>query len=306
MKQKLFFLAFIFSFFCLNAFLFAQTDSTKNLVDDDDYWFVFDNKENQKGMTISMKTYFENPTIDLDYGFGSPSMYKNVFTGNFANINSGEIDLGFTNTRLKKYEKGNVLKYYFSYVFLSNLTSDLRSKSDSGIKTNTWRFGFSSRDGYGYQLGENSNIVLYRSKGFSWTKFDFKDTLANAYGNHIVDTYGETFRFGETFQAGIKVKLFSPLSLGAGYERTIITPRFLFWSWLGSTAIFEIGDGILSHFSRQIIKASPAAGPIVNFFLMNAYSYGIYELQKKNMNWPFRTAPPLMYDNFKVGLNFEF
>ena len=63
---------------------------------------------------------------------------------------------------------------------------------------------------------------------------------------------------------------------------------------------------MIDHFSKEVLKASPIAGPIVNFLLKNALSYGSFELRKKYMNWPFETVSPLMFENFKIGLSFVF
>jgi hypothetical protein len=32
----------------------------------------------------------------------------------------------------------------------------------------------------------------------------------------------------------------------------------------------------------------------------------MYQLRQEKMNWPFNTAPPLAYDQFKFGVTFVF
>jgi hypothetical protein len=46
--------------------------------------------------------------------------------------------------------------------------------------------------------------------------------------------------------------------------------------------------------------------PVVAFILKGAISYGMYELRSNNMNWPIKTAEPMMFDNYKVGITFTF
>ena len=94
--------------------------------------------------------------------------------------------------------------------------------------------------------------------------------------------------------------------IDAGYERSIVFERHLFWKWAGSALIEAAAQGLLDEFINKIFKSSPAAGPVVNFLLKNALAYGIYELRQDEMNWPFPSSPPLAYDQFKVGMTFVF
>ncbi|MGE5847186.1 MAG: hypothetical protein ACM34O_10705, partial [Ignavibacteria bacterium] len=103
-----------------------------------------------------------------------------------------------------------------------------------------------------------------------------------------------------------KIKVLPVLTLEAGYERSIIFPRHLFWKWLGSAGIELIGQWALDEFIDNIMDSSPYAAPVVNFVLKNALAYGIYELRQEKMNWPFNSAAPLAYDQFKFGVTFVF
>jgi hypothetical protein len=94
--------------------------------------------------------------------------------------------------------------------------------------------------------------------------------------------------------------------LDAGYERSIVFQRHLFWKWAGSAVMETAAQGLLDGFINKIFCSSPAAGPIVNFVLKNALAYGIYELRKDKMNWPFNSEAPFTYDQFKFGMTFVF
>jgi hypothetical protein len=76
--------------------------------------------------------------------------------------------------------------------------------------------------------------------------------------------------------------------------------------WAGSAIIELAAQGMLDYFIKRIGKSSPAALPIVNVLLKGALSYGLYELRQEKMNWPFPSAPPMSYDQWKVGLTFNF
>jgi hypothetical protein len=70
--------------------------------------------------------------------------------------------------------------------------------------------------------------------------------------------------------------------------------------------IETVGQTAIDGFIHAIMKSSPTAGPIINFVLKNALAYGLYELRRENMNWPFNSAEPLLFDSFKAGFTFTF
>ena len=92
----------------------------------------------------------------------------------------------------------------------------------------------------------------------------------------------------------------------AGFERSIVFERHLFWKWAGSSIIELIAHGLLDAFINKILDSSPAAGPIVSFLLKSALGWGIYELKQDKMNWPFTSEPPIAFDNIKFGVTFVF
>jgi hypothetical protein len=92
----------------------------------------------------------------------------------------------------------------------------------------------------------------------------------------------------------------------AGYERSIVFERHLFWKWAGSGIIEVAAQGLLDAFIKEIFKSSPSAGPIVYFVLKSALGYGLYELRQEKMNWPFSSAPPIAFNNIKFGVTFTF
>jgi hypothetical protein len=75
---------------------------------------------------------------------------------------------------------------------------------------------------------------------------------------------------------------------------------------LGSAAIEAAGDHAIDSFVRSILRSSPTAVPIVNLALKGGLSYGIYELRRTRMNWPYKGASPLLFEGFRAGLTFDF
>ena len=122
----------------------------------------------------------------------------------------------------------------------------------------------------------------------------------------MLDRFEDGVRFGTSSEGGLKIVATSLVTLEVGYERTVVFERHLFWKWAGSGIIEAASQGLLDVFIKEIMKSSPAAGPVVYFVLKSALGYGIYELRQDKMNWPFKSSAPLSFDSFKFGLTFTF
>jgi hypothetical protein len=243
-----------------------------------------------------------NPTISLNYG--SSKIGIENFNESFRNPNLLELKLG--NTRENRYYKeNNIIDYDFNYLFVSNISVDLNNNSSGSaeLKSDLWRFGYGKASGYGYNLG-SAAIILYYSYSFDWSRFRMEDVPLNADDKNTTDLFNKTFRFGTSTEGGIKFQLFKDISIDAGYQRSIIFPRHIFWAWAGSEVVEVAGHWALDRFINEVMRSSPYAGPGVNFVLKNALSYGLYQLRHHEMNWPFNTAAPLAYDQFKFGITF--
>lgn len=249
------------------------------------------------------KDFFKSPTITLNYGLSK--MNLEGFSSSLADPGLLELKLGYTSDKV--YGPADIVKYAYKYLHLSTFTTDLRGSEDDSMKleTDMWRFGFGRASGYGYKLGEAA-IIPYYSYALNWSRVDFRDSISNRADYETAELFDETFRFATSTEGGIRFKLFSPLILEAGYERSVVFPRHLFWKWLGSAGLEAAGQWVLDEFIENIMDSSPYAGPIINFVLKNALSYGIYELRQEKMNWPFKSAAPIAYDQFKFGLTFVF
>jgi hypothetical protein len=250
------------------------------------------------------KDFFKDPSISLSYGFSR--MGLKGFTGPLNKPGLIELKLGYTSQNELEYDA--IVKYKYSYLQLSSFTPDLRSSSDNSgrIKTDMWRFAFGHSAGYGYKLGKNAAVIPYSAGTFTWSRIDFKDSISNSADNQTAELFDEAFRFGTSAEGGLRIRVFSGLMLDAGYERSVVFPRHLFWKWLGSMGIELAGQWALDEFIKKIMNSSPYAGPLVGFILKNALSYGIYELRQEKMNWPFKSVAPVAYDQYKFGVTFVF
>jgi hypothetical protein len=247
-------------------------------------------------------TFRGAPTITLNYGLSKMSIDK--FKDDFADPNLIEVKLGYTTQHLSK-KCDDIVKYNYRYLFLSNISTDLANVSESNpkLETNMWRFGLGRSSGYGYQVGQSA-IIPYYTYSFEWSRIDFKETPADSVDRAKTNLYHESFRFGTSAEGGIRINIIPQITIEAGYERSAVFQRHLFWKWAGSALLEAAGQWGIDSFVREIMKSTPMAVPVVNFLLKNALSYGVYELRKEKMNWPFKSEAPVSYDQFKFGLTF--
>ena len=294
------------TFFIFGISLFAQEESDSLFTQEDEEcvsnkedWYDFDFDWDRDGFELK-----GSPTISLSYGQSKPN-HKD-FVGNFEKPNLLELKLGYTTLRPYKYSD-DILKYKYGNVFLSNyfLKNNDGTSPTSIIETEMWRFGFGWATGYGYDLGDAQSFLIIQHQ-LTWSRVKFKMLWLIPMDAIIADRFNESFRFGTAAEAGIRVQIIPLISIDASYERSIVFERHLFWKWAGSGIIEVAAQGMLDHFIKKIGKSSPGALPIVSFVLKSALSYGIYELRQEKMNWPFNSAAPLSYDQWKVGVTFSF
>jgi hypothetical protein len=288
---------------------FAQEDTTK--IDDEWKWrWEDEDKWNWKWNwddDFDLGFSKSSPAITLNYGLAQVDR-KNM-NKNFVKPNLLELKLGYIKEK-SAFGKDDLVSYNYRNVFVANESNKLSGKETNGteIESDMWRLGFERIRGYGYKLGESSSIILFNGYTLNWSRVDFKYPL-NLTGDPEIETlnlYDENFRFGTSGVGGVGVKVIDNLMLNASYERSIIFQRHLFWKWAGSAIIESAAQGLLDKFVDEIFESSPYAGPIVSFVLKNALTYGVYELRKDKMNWPFKSESPLTYDQFKFGLTFIF
>lgn len=291
---------FIFSILIFSSLtlLYAQ-DSTK-----EDSWGKHFNWKHHN-LCFWRNEFKGNPTISIDYGFSD--LNQNGLNGNFTKPNLLEARLGYTKLKLSEHSN-DLINYNFHYLLVSDISTKLSGNSTGGNSYNTdlWRAGFGWASGYGYKINDSFNIIPYYDYAVDWSQLNMNSTLTDMNDKRITDLYNNSIRFGTSTEAGIKINLTPNIQIGAGYERSIIFPRHIFWKWAGSVVIEAAGQGAVNNFVEHIMDVSPLSVPIVNFVLKNAVSYAMYELRKDKMNWPFDSAAPLTYDQFRAGITIIF
>lgn len=284
----------------------AQQDSTQTTEEWEWHWNDFENWEDWAADFDFKKS---RPAISLQYGIADLSL--NDIQSKFVDPSLIELKLGYIKER-NAWKTDNIIKHNYRYLYLSNESNSLAGKEAVGteIETDTWRFGAGWSSGYGYKIGEHSSIVPYYTYSINWSniKITYPSimTFAPDSDRDKLSRYNESFRFGTSNEGGIRIKVIDNLVFDAGYERSIVFERHLFWKWAGSAIIEAAAQGLLDGFINEVFESSPDAGPIVNFLLKNALAYGIYELRQDKMNWPFKSAAPFTFDQFKFGVTVVF
>ncbi|HOV92888.1 MAG TPA: hypothetical protein PLC04_07415 [Candidatus Kapabacteria bacterium] len=225
---------------------------------------------------------------------------------------SADIQLLLGYSDRKQYPNSNLIRTKNRYITFKNLSNDLIdfSKQTKLISASTWNFGFNRSKDYGWNFGQGLKINLTHSEGLHWSFMNFNITGIDSTGNVIYPEQlmelNDKLKFGEGFSGGIEFELFNHIGLSAGYERMDVFPVHLFWAWAVSDMIESAAQGIIDEFVSNVRKYSPWATPIISFALKNSISYGLYELRRKNMNWPFNSPAPYVFETFKVGLSYKF
>ncbi len=287
MLRKIIFLVLALSL-CLTLGAFAQSGEAQ-----DDRMAAFD---------AAVRTGKARPFIEFSYGQGKPQFEG--LGADFATVGMMELKLGYADI---EDEQPGVVSLMETYVFGTSFSEDLGSSvGDGEVRSEFGRFGGGNRFGYGFQ-GKSLALDLYNQNSLNWTEvkpveYDAADPGAQA----IFDRYGDSYRFGQLMEAGVKLRFSRSLALSVGAEGAVILPRYVFWPWLGSYALYSGVQGAVEYFAGSIIESSPTLGPILYFVLKSGVSYAYYAGSQQDMNWPFDSETPLTIASFKVGATLKF
>ncbi len=264
-------------------------------------------KQYKPSKKLRLDFYKNSPTIYLVYGVTNHFYERNTFTSKINN--NGIIDIKLGSTDLNRVAS-NVVEYDYDYLSFSYAENKLNyeetSNSNHIMDLRHIKIGFNNSDGYGWNIGGNSHIVLFHSLGINWNSLSFDYNNADSVSIKSAKIFGKQLRYGRGFSGGIKIFLFNGVAISAEYEQTMTFPRHLFWKDLGAFIIEAAAQGLSTTFVDEVLDSSPKFAPVIHFLLKNGISYGFYELYKDKMNWPFKTIPPLMNKTYKIGIDFIF
>ncbi len=242
--------------------------------------------------------------LEFSYGTATPK-FKGM-DGSFASLGILEFKSGYS---LRDSVTANVIGMDDFYSFGSYMDEDLRAFGTTGADEDVarlGRFGIGNRMGYGYDW-QGTALELYNQNSINWTTLHadhYPDASDDAQA--IFDRYGTQLRFGQLMEAGAKFHVSQTVAFTGGMEGAVIFPRYVFWPWLGSVAIYSIAEGAVELIADQIMESNPTIGPVAYFLLKNGLSLAYYSLLRGDMAWPFNYEQPLTVESFKLGLNLTF
>jgi len=239
-------------------------------------------------------------SIRATYGFGR-LLHKDLIE-DYAADNLWEVHLAFRNTQSVTTRDGVTIPGMRLSSFFFSSRSSLAD--GGGFASSAARFGLRTASGYGW-MSEAGMVVPYSSGSMIWTNVDVGTTNVDSRDRSILADYNDARRFGTAIEMGLEVISENGLALGAGIERHLVYPRHLVFTWMLSSGI----QSILSETAGTALtrmSGSPVAGPIVAFLISNGIRFGISELQRDEMYWPFTSAPPLVYDAFELSVAYTF
>ncbi|MCL2039999.1 MAG: hypothetical protein FWG85_06185 [Bacteroidetes bacterium] len=272
------------------------------------------------------------PSIKVDCGFDYSSLKEENKTDLTNSLNSFGIVLGVASNQ-DLFSITKKIKYAFSK---DTMSIEVKESLNANLTSNSfWGLGISyildgsdtsahnliglyvigpiDLEGAGYKFANNVSLKLLTGRNITWyapriskprlDSLALVDELAN-YPD--IRVFGSSVRFGERYQSEISFQFMKNVSVYCGANRLVVFPRTLFWKWAGSEILYSIGDGALSYFTNKIKTSSPYAYPVVDFILKTGLYYGISELQRSKMNFPFNTAPALLIDQYRAGIQFDF
>ena len=265
------------------------------------------NRAKNDTMDISIKKPF------LDVYYGNAQLSRQGMSGELSNTDILGIAIGVKKEKEHK-ESDEVIIQDKNGVSLTLGSAQNLQNSDSlyqGVSlTNTnaldfWSLGFINGTGYGYQWG-SSTLMLTVEDNTSWTSINprtYSLMQGPADWQNIMDFDG-TMRLSSSMTSSLEFRVSNTVSLTGGYTWNQVMPRHLFWYWMGSEIIEGLAGNAVDRLIENFTEMSPKSQPVMHFVLKSAVLYGMKEMRRKYMNWPFETASPLniTYWNIGVGL----
>lgn len=266
------------------------------------------------------KNRAKNDTIDvsvkkpfLDVYYGNAQLSRQGMSGEISNTDIYGIAIGVKKEKEHK-ESDEVIIQDKNGISLTLGSAQALQQSDSlyqGVPlTNTnaldfWSLGFINGMGYGYKWG-SSTLMLTVEDNTSWTSINPR-TYSLMKGpvewQNIMDFDG-TMRLSSSMTSSLEFRVSNTVSLTGGYTWNQVMPRHLFWYWMGSEIIEGLAGNAVDRLIENFTEMSPKSQPVMHFVLKSAVLYGMKEMRRKYMNWPFETVSPMniTYWNIGVGL----
>lgn len=289
---------FLSMFLLVNVAVIAEDDWFE-----DDFFKEFSDSDFKNMFSFS----YVRPFIDLNIGLNTINVDSKSYDNKFNDIGNFNGKFGYSKKK-SILESKSVYRGSNNYLFVDYSNKDLPLSTTTDLFTNSkiFQIGLGDDDFYAYKFGESIDIEFTNNSSFGWNWLTFNSIDLDTNNIKYLDYMSDGMRFSNNVGNDLKILIDDSYGISAGFDRTIIYQRHLFWYWAGSEILFSAGSNMIDWFTKSIAKRNNAAAPIVYFILHSAYNYGMYELRKEKMNWPIETSPGFIVDNFKVGISVKF
>ncbi len=262
--------------------------------DDEDFEIkIYKYKLKKKSKDKTKFEYITSPKLNFEYGnnFYKGMPFKdNIQRTNFLSMNFGEEQI---------YEKDNVIKSNIDLWRFSYKGWQMNDKNNNKLKYDVWSLGLQENTDWGYKFDFFTfQPTVKKFYELSKVKFNNKMDYTDTHFVAFLNRYEGNFRYSYTNVYGVNVKLWN-VGIGVSYNQQVIYPRIVFWK----VAISELLEKISWEIVDGFFKNLPAGAKPVFYSLFNAgIKYGWTKLRTDNLNWPYQSEKPMVFEN--VGLSF--
>jgi hypothetical protein len=164
-----------------------------------------------------------------------------------------------------------------------------------------------------YELGNLGFRFYYPIPiDFGWYKFsnvNYPSSFSEKERNFL-ENYNEQLKFSSAREFGLGLNIGNNFSLNLGYEGRLFHPSYKFLQQATGNAI-ELGVFAFSYLMTYTMFMSPGSNASIYtglLFLLvpEATSFGMLQLRKNSINWPFESEAPLYYNSLKISANVYF
>jgi len=235
-------------------------------------------------------------------GYGLPTMSHPNIRTTFARPLNPEIVVGYALHFNQKLTNGEIrgLQTYDLYA------NGLINSGANDVPASIIRFGGRFRRGIGYGLGEDASLIPYAVSGAGFSVFSLgSGKLPVAQEQALMADFASAVRLGQVGEGGLSLHFKSGLGIHAGFERSMMYPNYIFLEDLVAGIIqfgvAEFGASLAANAAR-----SEVFSPLLYFIIRNGIQFGVSELRRNAMNWPFQGPAPLTVDTYKISLSWTF
>jgi len=201
-------------------------------------------------------------------------------------------------------EVENIVYFGSEQAFLGIYSTGLNLNAPINQKCESWNFGFSYENAYGYRLASDWNLYLAHRSALFFTHLDFENFLLEPFP--MLKEFDETVKFGMQYSPSVKVQYSKSVSLNLSYEYSLTYRDFRIGRYAAGYIFESLAQRWIDTQEKEYLAYFGKYYPIFYFAYKNAISYLLYSQRKEQEFFPFGGAKPLRFEGYKVGIEFNF